>query len=163
MSARKQQEEQPGGVRVRLVCENRRARRDYQIEETYEAGLVLLGSEVKSLRDGRAQLKDSYALLEGGEVFLIGCHISPYLQATAFNHTPERRRKLLLSGREIRRIAVRVRERGQTLIPLRIYFKGHLAKIEIALVKGKAQRDRRDEIRRRDLDREMEREHRGRG
>lgn len=140
------------------MCDNRRARRDFSIEETYEAGLVLEGTEVKSLRDGRAQLKDAYAVVEGGEIFLVGCHITPYEKATFFNHDAERRRKLLLRAAEIRRIAVRVRERGQTLVPLRIYFKKHLAKVEIALVKGKAQHDRRDEIKRRDVEREMQRE-----
>jgi len=145
---------------VRVVCSNRRARFLYSVEESFEAGLVLAGTEVKSLRDGKAQLKDSYCVVEGGEVFLIGCHISPYNQASAFNHSPERKRKLLLNKREIHRLSVRVHERGQTLVPLRIYFRGAHAKIEIALVRGKAQRDRRDDIRRRDLDREQAREER---
>ncbi len=146
----------------RTVCSNKRARRDYHIEETFEAGLVLQGTEVKSLREGHAQLKDSFGLIERGEIWLMGCHISPYERGNYFNHDPERKRKLLLTAREIHKISVRVRERGQTLIPLRIYFKGHLAKIELALVKGKAQHDRRDDIRKRDMDRELDRERRTR-
>ncbi|MFH1811836.1 MAG: SsrA-binding protein SmpB [Pseudomonadota bacterium] len=156
MSTRSQSKASDDGLRV--VCSNKRAHRDYEIEETFEAGLVLVGTEVKSLREGRAQLKDAYAVVENNEVFLVGCHISAYPMATVFNHEPERRRKLLLGRFEIKRIAVRVRERGQTLVPLRIYFKRHLAKVEIALVRGKAQADRRQDIRRRDMDRDMERE-----
>ena len=139
------------------MCSNRRALHDYSVEERFEAGLVLEGSEVKSLRDGQAQLKDAYGVIERGEVFLLGVHISPYLKASAYAPPAERRRKLLLHSREIRRIEVKIRERGQTFIPLRIYFKGHLAKVEMALVRGKAQYDRRDTIRRRDMDREADR------
>ncbi|MBN2360171.1 MAG: SsrA-binding protein SmpB [Deltaproteobacteria bacterium] len=143
---------------VTNVCVNRRARHDYAIDETFEAGLVLVGTEVKSLRAGTVQLKDAHGVVEAGEVLLVGCHISPYDKGHVFNHDPERTRKLLLNRREIRRISNRVLERGYTLIPLRIYFRRHLAKVEIALARGKAQRDRRDAIKRRDLARELARE-----
>lgn len=141
----------------RTVCQNRRALHDYSIEERFEAGMVLEGSEVKSLRNGQAQLKDAYGVVERGEIFLLGIHITPYAMSSAYVPPAERRRKLLLKRNEIARIAQRIRERGQTLIPLRIYFKGHLAKVEIALVRGKAQYDRRDAIRRQDQEREADR------
>jgi SsrA-binding protein len=143
---------------VNNVCVNRRARHDYAIDETFEAGLVLVGTEVKSLRAGGAQLKDAHGVVDNGEVFLVGCHISPYDKGHVFNHDPERTRKLLLNQREIKRISARVLERGYTLIPLRIYFRKHLAKVEIALARGKAQHDRRDAIKQRDVAREMARE-----
>ncbi|MGH7771488.1 MAG: SsrA-binding protein SmpB [Candidatus Binatia bacterium] len=141
----------------KIVCVNRRARHDYFIEETYEAGLVLRGSEVKSLRDGKANLKDSYARILKGEAFLLNAHISPYSAANQFNHEPTRTRKLLLHKQEIRRLTGKVAERGLTLIPLRLYFKSGKAKVELGLARGKKLYDKRETLRRKVAQREMER------
>ncbi len=140
-----------------IVCVNRKARHDYLIEETYEAGLVLTGSEVKSLRAGRANLKDSHARIKGGEAFLVGTHISAYGPAVHTGHEPTRARKLLLHKREIARLVGKVKERGFTLVPLRLYFKGPRAKIELALARGKKQYDKRATLREREMHREAER------
>jgi len=148
--------------RYRDVTVNRRARHDYHIEETVEAGLVLVGSEVKSLRAGKANLKDSYARIQGGEVWLINAHVSPYDPASQFGHDPTRDRKLLLHAREIGRLAGKVKERGYTLVALRIYFKGGRAKVELGLARGKQRHDKRAAIREREVQREMERAARGR-
>lgn len=142
----------------KIVCRNREAGRLYQLEERFEAGMALLGSEVKSLREGRANLKDAYARFEGRELYLVQAHIAPYFQAGIFNHNPERARKLLLNKRELKRLLGKVTERGYTIIPLKIYFKKGRAKLEIALAKGKKVYDRREEIKKRDLEREMRRE-----
>ena len=139
------------------ICVNRRARHDYFIEETYEAGLVLQGSEVKSLRDGKANLQDSYARIDKGEVFLVNAHISPYFAANRFNHDPTRKRKLLLHGQQIRRLTGKVKERGLTLIPLRLYFKNGRAKVELGLARGKKMYDKRETLRKRAAEREVER------
>jgi len=140
------------------ICENRKARHDYFIEERVEAGLVLSGPEVKSLRDGRANLKDSYARISrGGEAYLVGVHISPYGYAVRDNPDPERERKLLLHRGEIDRLAGKVRERGYTLVPTRMYFKNGRAKVEIGLARGKETRDKRDAIRKAESQREIER------
>jgi SsrA-binding protein len=144
------------------VATNRRARHRFQLLETWEAGIELQGTEVKALREGSAQLGDAYAVIEGGEVWLRNAHIPPYGPAAAQNHDPDRPRKLLLHRHEIERLIGRVQRRGLTLIPTRIYFKGPRAKVELALARGKEQRDRRREIRDRDLQREIEREHRQR-
>jgi SsrA-binding protein len=144
------------------VATNRRARHRFQILETIECGIELRGSEVKSLREGKAQLGDSYAVIQGGEVWLRNLHIPPYAPASTENHDPERPRKLLLHRYEIERLIGRSERRGLTLIPTRIYFKGPRAKVELALARGKEQRDRRREIRDRDIRREIEREHRQR-
>ena len=141
----------------KLVCVNRQARHNYFIDETYEAGLVLLGSEVKSLRDGKANLVDSYAQIRHGEAFLINVHISPYAGANQFNHEPTRTRKLLLHGREIERLTGKTKERGLTLIPLKLYFKGGRAKIELGLARGKKLYDKRETLRRKVAEREVER------
>ncbi len=142
----------------KTVCINRRARHDYTIEETYEAGLVLTGSEVKSLREGRANLKDSYARVSGGEIFLLNAHISPYPAAQRFNHDPTRTRKLLMHKREILRLMGKVQEQGLTLIPLRLYFnRGGRAKVELALARGKKLHDKRSAMREREARREIER------
>ncbi len=141
----------------KIVCTNRKARHDYDLEERYEAGMVLVGTEVKSLRNGKANLKDSYARVVDGEVFLIGCHISPYEMGSHSNHEPERARKLLLHKREIKRLTGKTQERGLTLVPLRIYFKNRVAKVELALAKGKKVYDKRETMKRRTADREMER------
>lgn len=142
---------------ARTVVANRRARHDYHLEETYEAGLQLLGSEVKSLRAGRASLQDAYAKVRGGELWLVNMHISPYEQAGPFNHDPLRPRKLLLHKAEIRRLVGKVKERGYTLIPLRVYFRRGLAKVELALARGKKQFDKRADIRKREAERQIAR------
>lgn len=146
---------EPG--RVKVVATNRKARHDYAIVDTVEAGLVLLGSEVKSLRAGRMELKDSYGLVERGEAYLIGAHIAPYDFAREGGHEPERSRKLLMHRREIDRLAGQVAEKGLTLIPLRVYFKDGKAKVELGLAKGKTSYDKRDSLKERDAKREMER------
>jgi SsrA-binding protein len=139
------------------VCVNRRARYDYFIEETFEAGLVLTGSEVKSLREKRANLKDSYARVVRGEAFLVNTHISPYPAAHRFNHEPTRTRKLLLHRHQIRRLGGKLAERGLTLVPLRLYFKGGRAKVELGLARGKKLFDKRESLRRKAAEREIER------
>jgi SsrA-binding protein len=141
----------------KVITVNRRARHDYFIDETFEAGMVLTGSEVKSLRDGRANLKDSYARIAKGEAFLVNAHISPYPAANQFNHEPTRTRKLLLHKREIRRLTGRVSERGLTLIPLRLYFKNGRVKAELGLARGKKLYDKRETMRKRAVQREVER------
>jgi SsrA-binding protein len=146
-----------GGDDEKIVCVNRKARHDYHIEETYEAGLVLTGSEVKALRAGRANLKDSYARIRHGEAFLVGTHISPYGPAVHTGHEPTRTRKLLLHRREIMRLSGKVREKGLTLVPLRLYFKGPHAKVELGLAKGKKFYDKRAALREQDMRREMNR------
>jgi len=144
------------------VATNRRARHKYELLDRVECGIELRGSEVKSLRDGKAQIGDAYAAVEDGEVWLRGAHIPPYAPAAADNHDPERPRKLLLHRYEIERLIGQSQRRGLTLIPLRLYFKGPRAKVELALARGKDQRDRRREIRDRDLQREVDRELRDR-
>lgn len=140
-----------------IIATNRRARHDYHIEETYEAGVSLLGSEVKSLRAGKASLQDAYAMVRGEEVFLLGAHIPPYAQASIQNHEPTRPRKLLLHKEEIRRLIGKTQEKGLTLVPLRLYFKNNRVKIEIALARGKRAYDKREAIARREAEREMAR------
>lgn len=139
----------------RAVVSNRKARHDYEILETLEAGLVLTGTEVKSLRAGKANLVDAYALLKGGEVWLLGMHINPYEQGSYTNHQPDRTRKVLLHARQIQKLQGRVAERGLALIPLSVYFKGPYAKVELALARGKRQYDKRESIKRRDAEREV--------
>jgi SsrA-binding protein len=146
---------------IKIICQNRKARHDYQIEETLEAGLILTGPEVKSLRLGRANLKDSYAKPKGGEVFLHEVHISPYENSPLGEQDPTRPRKLLLHRREIRRLTGKIQEKGLTLVPLRLYFKGGRAKVELALAKGKKLYDKREAIRKKDMDREAWRQIRG--
>ena len=140
------------------VATNRRARHKFQVLERMEAGIELRGSEVKSLRDGKAQINEAYAVINDGELWLRGAHIPPYLPAANQNHDPDRPRKLLLHRREIERLIGKTAERGLTLVPTRIYFKGPRAKVELALAKGKEGRDRRREIADRDLRREVERD-----
>jgi SsrA-binding protein len=144
------------------VATNRRARQKFQVEERMEAGIQLKGSEVKSLRDGKAQLGDAYAVVDRGEVWLRNLHISPYAPASDQNHDPERPRKLLLHRNEIERLVGKTQQRGLTLIPTRIYFKGSHAKVELALARGKEGRDRRREIAERDIRREVERDYKRR-
>jgi SsrA-binding protein len=147
---------------VKPVATNRKAFHDYFIEDKTEAGLVLTGTEVKSLREGRAQLKDSYVLFRAGEAFLIGAHISTYAAGSWTNHLPERERKLLLHKREIDKWAGAVSTKGVACVPLSLYFKGRRAKAQIALVRGKKLHDKRDAIRDRDLRREADRDMRER-
>ena len=142
---------------IKIIAKNRKARHDYHIDEEFEAGMVLKGTEVKSLRLGRANLKDSYARIKNGEVFVHQMHINPYPFAYYDNHDPLRPRKLLLHKREIKRLYGKVNEKGLTLIPLKMYFKNGKAKISIALARGKRKYDKRDAIRRREEQREMER------
>lgn len=147
---------------IKIVTVNRKAFHDYEILEKMEAGLILTGSEVKSLRDNRVNLKDSFIDLKNNEAFLINAHISPYPNANIFNHEPERVRKLLLHQAEIRKLDKKIKTKGMTIVPLRIYFneKGR-AKIEIALAKGKRLYEKRQAIREKDIRREMERESKG--
>ena len=139
------------------VATNRKAYHDYHIQETYEAGMSLLGTEVKSLREGRANLKDSYAIIKDGELFLFNCHISPYSHGNIQNHDPLRTRKLLLHKKEISKLWGKISQQGLTLIPLKIYFKGGKAKVAIGLAKGKKQYEKRESIKEREAKREIER------
>jgi SsrA-binding protein len=141
----------------KVVATNRKARFNYEILDTFEAGIVLLGSEVKSLRAAQVQLKDSYASIRGGEVWLENAHIAPYSFAAEGGHDPERPRKLLLHRREIDRLNSRIREEGLTLVPLQVYFKDGKAKVELGLGRGKRTRDKRREIVDRQQKREMDR------
>ena len=142
---------------VKIISENRKARHNFHIEDEFEVGMVLKGTEVKSLRQGRVNLKDSYARIKDGEVFVYQMHISPYPFAHYDNHDPLRPRKLLLHKREIKRLYGKVNEKGQTLVPLRIYFKNGKVKLSLALATGKRKYDKREAIRRRDEQRQMER------
>jgi SsrA-binding protein len=144
----------PGGTDV---ATNRQARFRYELLERWETGIALQGSEVKSLRDGKANLKDAYALVRDGEIWLHNVHIAPYAPAAGDGHEPERPRKLLMHKEEIERLIGKTQERGLTLVPTRIYFSGSRAKVELALARGKEQRDKRDTIREREQSREMER------
>jgi SsrA-binding protein len=144
---------------MRLIAKNKKAFFNYEILETYEAGISLVGSEVKSIREGRISLKESYAEIKEGELFLVNCHVSPYDAANRFNHDPLRERKLLLHRREIKRLTGKIKERGLTLVPTKILIndKGKV-KVELALAKGKRAYQKREAIRERDRDREMQAE-----
>ncbi len=141
---------------MKIVCQNRKAYHDYHIEETYEAGIALVGTEVKSLRAGKANLQDSYVILKDAEVFLLNAHISPYSHGNIMNHEPLRTRKLLLNRKEIERLRGKMIIKGYTLIPLKIYFKGSFAKVEIGLAKGKAKYEKRESIKEREAKREID-------
>jgi SsrA-binding protein len=141
----------------KVVTTNRKARHDYMILDTFEAGMALTGTEVKSLRAGRASLTDSYAEVRGGEVFLLGMHIPEYAQGTWTNHEPRRTRKLLLNRAEIDRVSGKVRESGLTLVPLSVYFADGWAKVELGLARGKRSYDKRQDLAKRDADREIAR------
>jgi len=145
----------PQGVQVKAT--NRKALRDFEIEERFEAGIVLEGGEIKSIRDGRASLRDAYALVEGGELFLYEMNIPPYPNAPHFGHDPLRVRKLLVHKDEIKRLVGKINEKGYTLVPLRLYIKGGRAKVEMGLAKGRRKYDKRRELARRDAEREMAR------
>ena len=146
-----------------VVASNRRARHDYAILDTFEAGIALLGPEVKSLRNGKANLSDGYAVIRRGEAFLANVHIGPYEKAWRENADPRRERKILLHRAEIRRLAGKLGERGLTLIPLRLYFKHGRAKVELGLCRGKRRYDKRESIRQRETERDLQRALRGRG
>ena len=142
---------------VKIICQNKKARHEYELGDRYEAGLVLTGTEVKSLRMGKANLTEAYARIIGGEAWLLNAHISPYPMAYFGNHDPLRRRKLLLRRQELKRLVGRVQEQGHSLIPLRLYFKDGLAKAELALAKGKKLHDKRHSLKEADAKREMAR------
>ena len=139
------------------IAENRKARHEYHLLERFEAGIVLTGTEVKSLRQGGANLQRAYADVRDGELWLVGAHIAPYEQASAGSHEPDRDRKLLLHRREIVSLVGKVKERGLTLVPTRLYFKDGRAKVELALARGKEQRDKRRDLAKREAERQMER------
>ena len=141
---------------TKKIVENRKARRDYHLLERYEAGIALQGTEVKSLRDGKVNMSESYARVEDGEVFLLDMHISPYDNASHDNHDPKRPRKLLLHKGEIRKLDRSVQQKGFTIVPTQLYFSRGLAKVEIALARGKHEYDKRDAIKKRDADREIQ-------
>jgi SsrA-binding protein len=145
----------------KLICQNRKAWHEYFIEDRFEAGMVLLGTEVKSLRDGKASLGDSYAKIKEGEIFLVDAHINPYGHGNRFNHDPLRPRKLLLHKTEIRRLIGKIQEKGFTLIPLRLYFSDGKAKVELGLAKGKKLFDKRETLKRKAVERDMERGRKG--
>lgn len=145
------------GEHVKIICKNRKAFFNFEIEDTFEVGISLMGSEVKSLRDGKANLSDSYGKIRNGEVFLVDCHISAYSQANRENHEPLRERKLLLHKREIKKLTGKVAERGYSLIPLRMYFKRGRVKVEMGLARGKKNYDKRESIKKKDQRRELER------
>ena len=148
----------PGGEPgVVVICRNRRATHDYEIQDTIECGIVLVGTEVKSLRDGHANLEEAYAKIEGDEVWLMGCEIPEYKHGNLQNHEPKRRRKLLMRRIEINKFAAQASIRGFTLVPLRLYFKDGLAKAEIAVGKGKQTYDKRQSLKQAEANREMER------
>ncbi len=152
--------EKPG---FQVKATNRKALRDYDIEEKMEAGLVLMGSEIKSIRDGGANLRDAYATVEGGEVWLYDMNVAPYMQASYFGHEQRRPRKLLLHKDEIKRLTGRITERGYTLVPVRLYIRDGKAKVELGLARGKRQYDKRHDLARRDAEREMDRAMRHKG
>ena len=143
---------------IKVVASNRKAQHEYDLEETFEAGIALTGTEIKSVRAGRVNLRDGYVQVKANGAWLMNCHISPYDPASRENAEPLRPRRLLLHKRELVRLQSRVAERGWTIVPLRVYLKDERAKVEIALARGKRQYDKRESIARRDADRDMERE-----
>ncbi len=140
--------------KIKIVSDNRKARHDYHLLERFEAGIALLGTEVKAARNGKVQLRDSYAEIVGGEAWLVNVHISQYSHATMFNHEPERRRKLLLHRREIDKLLIKTRDKGLTLIPTKVYLKDGKIKCELALARGKKQHDKREAIKNREREAE---------
>jgi SsrA-binding protein len=163
MAKKKSQKSPPTPEGVKVVARNRKARFSYHIEETLEAGMVLLGTEVKSLREGKIQFKDAYARVKDHELFLVGLHIPPYSHAgELMNHAPERTRKLLVHRREIERLIGKLREKGLTMVPLQVYFKKGKAKVELGLGRGKRDYDKREDAKEREAKREMDRARRQR-
>ncbi|MCW5934851.1 MAG: SsrA-binding protein SmpB [Fimbriimonadia bacterium] len=149
-------QESSGGIKI--VTTNRKAYHDYSVEDKFEAGMALMGSEVKSIAEGKANLTDSYCQVENGELWVYGIHISPYDPASRFGHDPRRKRKLLMHKYEINRLRGKVEQKGFAIVPLKLYFRRGKAKLEIGLVKGKRQFDKRDTIKERDMQRDLERE-----
>ena len=147
-----------GAESIKLIANNKKAYHDYFIEDTYEAGISLHGTEVKSLRMGKCSVKESFVRIENGEVFIYGMHISPYEKGNIFNKDPLRPRKLMMHKYEINKLVGKIKEKGLTLVPLQVYFKGSLVKVEIGLARGKKLYDKRDDIAKRDQKREHERE-----
>jgi len=145
-------------VAVKIVATNRKAYHDFYIQDSQEAGIELTGSEIKSIRAGRVNLRDAYVRPEGGELWLLNAHIARYEASSHFGHEPTRRRRLLLHRKQINSLTGKVAEKGLTLVPLKLYIKGHLAKVEVAVGKGKKLYDKRESIARRDLEREVERD-----
>ena len=146
------------GASTKLIANNKKAYHDYFIEEKYETGIALVGTEVKSLRMGKCSIKESFVRIENGEVLIYGMHISPYEKGNIFNKDPLRVRKLLLHRSEIHKMAGKIKEKGYTIVPLQVYFKGSLAKVEIGLAKGKKLFDKRQDIAKKDMQREAEKE-----
>ncbi|MED3549716.1 SsrA-binding protein SmpB [Cytobacillus praedii] len=146
----------------KMIAQNKKAYHDFSIEETYEAGIVLQGTEIKSIRQGKVNLKDSYARIEKGEVFLIGMHVSPYEQGNRYNHDPLRERKLLLHNKEISKLIGETKEIGYSLVPLKLYLKNGYAKVLIGLAKGKKKYDKREDLKKKEAKREVERAFRDR-
>jgi SsrA-binding protein len=145
-----------------VVAQNKKARHDYHIEETFEAGIVLQGTEIKSIRAGRANLKDSFARVQNGELFLHNMHISPYEQGNRYNHDPLRTRKLLLHRKEINKLLGATKEQGYSIVPLKMYLKNGFAKLLVGLAKGKKNYDKRDDLKKKDAKREIDRAFRDR-
>lgn len=146
----------PEAPKIKVVADNRRARHEYEIIETYETGIELVGTEVKSMRSGKANLQDAFARIEDGELWLYNCHISPYDHGNRFNHEPLRKRRLLMHGKQILRVNQQVKEKGLTLIPLKIYFKRNWVKVDLALARGKQLHDKRDAITKRETKRQLD-------
>ena len=142
---------------IKIICQNKKARHNYQIVDTMETGIVLQGTEVKALREGKASMADCYAIVDREEVYLLHFHISPYTPAHAFNHDPMRKRKLLLHKKEISKLIGTTQEKGYNLVPLKLYFKGGKVKVELAIAKGKKDYDKRDTIKKQEADREIAR------
>lgn len=155
--AKKKEKKENKASSSRVVADNRRARHEYHVLETIECGIELVGTEVKSIRNGQANLKDSHARIEDGEVFLYNSHISPYDHGNRFNHEPTRKRRLLLNKKEIQKLKSKIQEKGLTLIPLKLYFKTNWVKVELGLCKGKKLYDKREDIAKRDTQRQLER------
>lgn len=142
---------------IKVIAQNKKARHDYHIEDTFETGIVLTGTEIKSIRTGKANLKDSFARIKQGEVFLHNMHISPYEQGNRYNHDPLRTRKLLLHRKQISKLIGLTKEKGYSLVPLKIYLKNGFAKLDLALGKGKKQYDKRETLKKKDAEREVQR------
>lgn len=149
--------QQQGVKRMKIIAQNRKAHHDYFIEETFECGMVLTGTEIKSIRQGKIQLKDSFAKVTNGEVFLWNVHIAPFEQGNRYNHEPERTRKLLLRKKEISKLIGKNKEQGYSLIPIKVYLANGFAKVEIALAKGKKNYDKRESLKKKDAQRSIER------
>lgn len=147
----------PQGENIKIICKNRKAFFNFEVDDSFECGIVLVGSEVKSLRNGKANISDSYGKIRKGEMFLVDAHISPYEQSNRENHDPLRERKLLLHKKEIKKLTGKVTERGFSLIPLKIYFKNGKVKVEMALARGKKNYDKRESIKKKEQRRELER------